>query len=194
MRQSRETKAETHQAIVAEASRMFRERGVEGASVAEVMKAARKTHGGFYRHFDSKESLLVAALEDAFAAMARDIDAAFADVPRSQALATFVAGYLSPERVADVGGGCPVAALSGDVMRSTDTVRKVFGKGARQIIETLADKLDGPRDLRKLRAAQAFAMAAGALMIARASDAETAELVLGAAVAADGAGLAGQVD
>ena len=66
MRQSREAKAETYQSVVGEASRLFRANGIDGTSVADVMKAAKKTHGGFYRHFDSKESLLLAALRTAF--------------------------------------------------------------------------------------------------------------------------------
>jgi TetR/AcrR family transcriptional repressor of nem operon len=180
MRQSREAKAETHEAIIAQASRMFRERGIEGTSVGDVMQAADKTHGGFYRHFESKDALLVAALEKAFADMLGDIDDGFAKVPRAEALARLIGYYLSPQRVADVAGGCPVAALSGDVLRSTDAVRMVFGKGVRRMIMAIAEVLEGPEEERMRHAAQTFSMLAGALMIARASDAETADLVLNA--------------
>jgi len=180
MRQSREVKAETRQEIVAAASRLFRERGIEGTSVGEVMQTANKTHGGFYRHFESKEALLVAALEDAFAGMIRRVDEGLADVPGSETIGPFLQGYLSPDLVDDVGGGCPVAALAGDVMRTDEDVRQVFGAGAVKIIRTLAQSLDGPQDESMRRAAQAFAMAAGALMIARASDPDTARLILDA--------------
>jgi TetR/AcrR family transcriptional repressor of nem operon len=181
VRQSREVKEETHQEIVAEASRLFRERGIEGASVADVMQAANKTHGGFYRHFDSKESLLIAALERAFDDMLSEIREGFAKAPKAGALERFVSYYLSEGMVANVGGGCPVAALSGDVVRSTDVVKEAFGAGARKMIEAIASKLNGSEEERMRRAARAFSMAAGALMIARASDPETAGMVLDAA-------------
>jgi len=181
MRKSREAKAETHQAIVATASHMFRERGIEGTSVGDVMQAAKLTHGGFYRHFESKEALLVEALQDAFAAMLAYLDESLATTPRGETIAPFLRGYLAAELADDVGGGCPVAALSGDVMRSTDSVRQVFGAGTLKMVKSIAATLDGPEDERMRRAAQTFSMAAGALMIARASDAETAKLMLDAA-------------
>ena len=187
MRQSREAKAETHQAIIAQASRMFRERGIEGTSVGDVMQAASKTHGGFYRHFDSKEQLLVAALESAFADMLGHMQEGFAKPSAATSLARLVAYYLSPKMIEDVGGGCPVAALSGDVLRSSDAVRAVFGSGARHMIKAIADALEGPQESRMNSAARTFAMLAGALMIARASDPETAEMVLGAVRGQSGA-------
>lgn len=180
MRQSSEVKAETNEAIVKAAAHMFRERGIEGTSVGDVMKAADKTHGGFYRHFASKEALLLAALERAFADMVDKVESGLGDVPASQALARLTAYYLSPEMFTDVAGGCPVAALSGDVVRSSDTVRAAFGSGTRRMIEAIAATLDGPDDERRRRATRTFAMAAGAMMIARAVDPETAAHVLGA--------------
>jgi len=185
MRQSREAKAETHDAIVAEASRLFRERGIDGTSVADVMGAARKTHGGFYRHFDSKEALLVAALDAAFDSMLTIMDEGFDATESGDRLGSFLAAYLSPALVEDVGGGCPVAALAGDVRRSAPGVRQLFGQGTQRIISRLAAALDGSKAERKRRATQAFAMAVGAVMIARASDPETATEVL-AAVGAPG--------
>lgn len=181
MRQSREAKAETHQAIITKASRLFRERGIEGTSVGDVMQAAEKTHGGFYRHFDSKEALLVAALERAFSDMLGDIDEGLVKGPPAEAMARLITFYLSPDRVEDIGGGCPVAALSGDVLRSSEAVRTVFGQGARRVIAAIASVLDGTEEERLRHAAQTFSMLAGALMIARASDPETADLVLNAA-------------
>lgn len=185
MRQSREVKAETHLAIIAEASRLFRERGIDGTSVADVMQAAEKTHGGFYRHFDSKEQLLVASLDKAFNGIIADIESGFSRVPREKSISQFLAAYLSSRAVAEVGAGCPVAALSGDAMRSTEAVKRVFGTGARRIIDTIAEAMDGPEDEKRRRAARAFAMAAGALMIARASDPATAAFVLDAARSAN---------
>ena len=181
MRKSREAKAQSHQAIVAKASQMFRERGIEGTSLGDVMQAASLTHGGFYRHFDSKEALMIAALESAFTDVLETIETGLSATPRPRALAEFVAYYLSPKMVGGAGEGCPVAALSGDVFRSSDALKAVFGRGAQKIIAVMASSIDGPEDARMRIAARTFAMAAGAVMIARASDPQTAALVLDAA-------------
>ncbi len=67
MRMSREAMADHHEQIVSAASRMLRERGIEGTSVADLMQAVGLTHGGFYRHFESKDALVAEAAEAAFA-------------------------------------------------------------------------------------------------------------------------------
>ena len=181
MRQSREAKAETRQAVVAQASRLFRDRGIDGTSVGDIMGAAAKTHGGFYRHFESKEALLLEALDAAFDEQLALLAEGFARDGGADTLARFLAYYLSPERVADAGGGCPVAALAGEARRGGDEVRHVFGSGARRMIETIAGTLDGSESDRMERAARTFSLAVGALMIARASDPATATLLLKAA-------------
>lgn len=180
MRQSREAKAATHQTVIKSASRLFRQNGIERTSVGDVMQAADKTHGGFYRHFDSKESLLVAAVEDAFADMVALMQAGLARSGGGRPLARFTDYYLSPEMVGNVGGGCPAAALSGDVLRSTDAVRQAFGAGVSAMLEALAATLEGPEEDRLRRATETFCTAAGALMIARASDPATAARLIGA--------------
>jgi TetR/AcrR family transcriptional repressor of nem operon len=144
------------------------------------MTAAGKTHGGFYRHFDSKEALLAAAVESAFADMQADAASGLAQAPPGETLARFLGHYLAADRVVDRGNGCPVAALSGDVGRGTDALHQLFGTGIRRIVAVIADSLEGPPDDRQSRAVQAFAMAAGAMMIARASDPETSAMVLAA--------------
>jgi len=181
MRRSREAKAETRDEIVAQASRMFRQRGVEGTSVGDVMKAAHRTHGGFYRHFETKEALLVAALNSAFADMRASFAAAAAGVPPEKAAAGFLAFYLSPERIRDMSNGCPIATLAGDVARSSPDVKAEFGADVRAAIEGLARAFDGTQAERAAKAARTFALAAGALMMARASDPETAQFILAAA-------------
>ena len=181
MRRSSVEKAETREAIVTQASQLFREYGIDGTSVADVMGAAKLTHGGFYRHFDTKEALLEVAMASAFDEILTMLDAGFAKGDSTDALKRFARAYLSSRSVDDVGQGCPVAALSGDVSRSSGAIQNSFGSGARSMVETIAGALDGPPSERLRRAAQAFAMAAGALMIARASDPKTAEFFLSAA-------------
>ena len=180
MRQSKAAKAETHQAIVAAASRLFRARGVERTSVADVMQAADKTHGGFYRHFATKDALLESALDEAFAGMEAVMADGMARAGRDGALRGFAAHYLGPDHVGDAGTGCPVAALATEIAHAGETVRQHFGAGVMRQIGLLAEGLDDPAPVGEARAARAFAMAVGAVMIARASDPATGERVLSA--------------
>lgn len=185
MRQTREVKAETRQAVVDQAARLFRERGINGTSVGDVMKAAAKTHGGFYRHFESKEALLLAALDQAFDDQLTVFAEGLSNEHATNTLSRFIAFYLSPACVANVGAGCPVAALAGEARRGGDEVRQAFGAGVTRMVETIAVTLDGAEPDRMRRAARTFSLAVGALMIARASDAETAALILNAACSGD---------
>lgn len=183
MRQSREAKSETRAAIVDQASRLFRERGIDGTSVGDVMHAAAKTHGGFYRHFDTKDALLETALGQAFADMVSVVEREFgSDAPAgADPTRIFNRYYLDDARVADRGGWCPAAAMAGDTARSGDTIKTVFGKGLRAMIDAIADRLPGSPEDRQQAAIRIFTAAAGTLMLARASDAGTAAMLLDAA-------------
>lgn len=178
MRQSREAKAETHQAIVDQAARLFRERGIDGTSVGDIMQAARKTHGGFYRHFDTKEALLEAALDAAFAQMRGVMSDAIAADASTSVLDGFIDYYLADRHVADAGTGCPVAALSGDMARASDAAKAHFGAGVRGMIDAIAANIDADDAQRTAVATRIFAMGVGAVMIARATDPATADAVL----------------
>jgi TetR/AcrR family transcriptional repressor of nem operon len=181
MRVSQAEKEKSRTRIIDSAARMLRERGVEGASVADVMSDAGLTHGGFYRHFDSKDSLVRAALDSAFDQMVARLDPAdrsSGGETLSGDLAAFEALYLSDAHVAAPGRGCPVAALAGDVGRTGDDVRGTFAQGVRRIVSGMANQLSGSRAQRQARAWRQLAMMAGAVAIARASDPETAAEVL----------------
>lgn len=181
MRKSREAKAETHAAIVAEASRLFRERGIEKTSVGDVMKAAKRTHGGFYRHFDSKDDLLSAAMQGAFSDMADMVTARFEEITEPRARrAAFSDYYLSDDHLAGIADGCPAAALSGDVARSTAAHKAAFGAGVRAIVDALAEAMEGSDSEKRAAAARSFAQQLGAVAIARASDPDTAKFILSA--------------
>ncbi|MGJ4889564.1 TetR/AcrR family transcriptional regulator [Bradyrhizobium sp. HKCCYLRH3099] len=134
MRKTREQAAESKEKIIKTAARLLRERGVAGASIADVMAAAGMTQGGFYRHFASKNDMLTAASRHAFATMAsgidRDIDAAGADA----ALSAYVARYLSREHVANPGMGCPAAGFGTDAGRMPEVLGAEFADGAEQLI------------------------------------------------------------
>lgn len=178
MRVSREEMDKSHARIVEGASRLLRERGVESTSVADVMSEAGLTHGGFYRHFPDKEALLAAATDKAFDDMAAALDARFAKYGREGAVADYHADYLSNMHVDQPGKGCPIAALGGDVSRASASLKSAFGGGVRKIIAKLAEGGRGSAEARRSKAARRLAMLVGAVVIARASDAETARQVL----------------
>src|SRR5262249_41242681 len=114
MRMSQEEKEKSHGRIVASASRLLRERGLAGASVGDVMKAAGMTHGGFYKHFDSKQALVEAAMGAAFAEFT---DALERGDPQ-QAVAAYRARYLSDGHKNHPGLACPVAAVGQEIGRA----------------------------------------------------------------------------
>ena len=168
MRVSQAEKEKSRTRIIDSAARLLRERGVEGASVADVMSDAGLTHGGFYRHFDTKEAMVCAALDSAFDQMIERLDPpdrlpAGAN-PRDD-LAEFEQNYLSDAHVAAPGRGCPIAAMAGDVGRTGDDVRWTFARGVRRIVSHMANQLSGSKAQRQTRAYRQLAMMAGAVAI-----------------------------
>src|ERR1700677_2235240 len=101
MRVRREQVTENRNPILEAAGRLFRERGFEAVTVAEVMQAAGLTHGGFYGYFKSNDELIAEALADA---MTQTTTGPLGD------LTTYVAEYLTPTHRDDLGSGCPTAA------------------------------------------------------------------------------------
>jgi TetR/AcrR family transcriptional repressor of nem operon len=124
MRYARQHKAQTHSRIVRNASRQFRSEGLSGAGVARVMHASGLTVGGFYKHFRSKDDLLVEAiaqgLHDIRQKLLRRVKAA----PLGGGWKEFVKGYLSMEHCDHPEQGCPVAALAADISRAKPSIKK----------------------------------------------------------------------
>jgi TetR/AcrR family transcriptional repressor of nem operon len=181
MRMSREEKERSRTRIVDSAARLVRERGVEGTGVADVMADAGLTHGGFYRHFESKDALLGTAIDEAFAQILSRLDRGGDDQSPAVAAAEFTAHYLSDGHVRHPGKGCPVAAIGADVGRASAPLKDAFGDGVRRILDALAAGQAGTPRQRRGAAARALATMAGAVMIARACDKATAAEVMGAA-------------
>src|SRR4051812_44515082 len=109
---------ENRRTVVRTAARLFRERGVDGVSVADVMAAAGLTHGGFYKQFASKEALVAEAVGQAFAEQAERLHD-YRERDDGQARAAFLADYLSAEHRDDPGPGCPTAGFGGDLARES---------------------------------------------------------------------------
>ena len=161
MRVSREQMAENRRKILDAASRLFRAKGFEAVSVAEVMSAAGLTHGGFYGHFRSKDELIACALATACESTpgrGLDIDA-------------YIKAYLSPRHRENVSGGCPLAGLAAETLRQTPEARTAITDGLRGQIERMTSALQdkGVADARQAAIGNLTAMV-GALVFARACD------------------------
>ena len=151
MRVSRETMARHHTEIVAKAAVMLRERGIDGLSVADLMQAAGLTHGGFYRHFASKDALVAEATTAAFASIAERIEQGVATDGPASALRKYVADYLSLGHIANPGVGCPVASFGTDVARQGEAVREAYANGLDQMCSAIAGCFaDPPAQSRRL--------------------------------------------
>ena len=141
MRYSKEHKQETHARIVKKASVRLREKGAHGIGVADLMKEAGLTHGGFYAHFDSREALVI----EAFAyAMDRSVEhwrKIAAETPPEKRLSTIVDSYVSTVHRDDPGRGCAVPTLGAEIARESAKTRKAFSRQART-----DDRCDGRTD------------------------------------------------
>jgi TetR/AcrR family transcriptional repressor of nem operon len=167
MKVTREEAAASRERILESAARLFRERGLDGIGVADVMRDAGLTHGGFYGHFDSKDELKAAACERSLtrsiAKWTRFIETEKAPV------AAIAKGYLSTDHRDDPGHGCAIAALGGDVGREGPAVRREYTKGLRSLLDLLASVSSGAtRAARRRRAIATYASLVGALVLARA--------------------------
>jgi TetR/AcrR family transcriptional repressor of nem operon len=170
MKVSREQAVENRERIVTVAAELFRERGFDGIGVADLMKAAGLTHGGFYGNFASKEDLMAQACAHAFDSTLGMWDGAL-DRRTSRPLTDTARRYLSQGHRAAPGKGCAAAAMSVDASRQGSKVRSAFTDGLRRQIEALASRVSGRTDRqRRQKSIAAYASLVGALVMARAVD------------------------
>jgi AcrR family transcriptional regulator len=160
-------KEESHERIVAVAARAIRERGYGGVGVAEVMKEAGLTHGGFYAHFESRDALLVEALERAGRESAEAVALAAERRARRgvSAFRSLVETYLADSHLASLECGCPVAALGSDMPRQSPTVRKASALRVQRLIDAVRAALPAAS---RAPAAVVSATLIGSLQLARA--------------------------
>jgi TetR/AcrR family transcriptional repressor of nem operon len=116
-------KAEVHQKILKDASRRVRAEGITGAAVASVMRDAGLTHGGFYKHFASKDKLLAESLGEAFREVADRLTQVAEKSKPGTAWKAIVKAYLSPEHCDHVELGCPLAALASELARADHAMK-----------------------------------------------------------------------
>ena len=168
MRVTRE-QAEAHrEKILDAAGTLFRERGYDGIGVADIMKRAGLTHGGFYGHFTSKDDL---AAEITARVLGREGWLERWTGKRDPSITKFVRSYLSAWHRDDPGHGCPVATLGADVARQPSSVRRAFTEGFRLRVETLRKLMPGRSGAAQRQQALAtLAGLVGAMVLARAVD------------------------
>jgi AcrR family transcriptional regulator len=170
-RPAQSRKEATHDRIVETAARAIRRSGYNGTGVAEIMREAGLTHGGFYAHFESREGMLAEAADragaDGMALLARVAAAA----PPKQALEAMLRTYLSKEHLDAVETGCAVAALGSEMPRQAPKVRRAATRRIKEMIDMVARHSPewGQAGAHE-RALVTVATALGALVIARAVD------------------------
>lgn len=169
---ARYAKAQTEanrERIVAEAGRLLRERGLDGVGVAELMAAAGLTHGGFYRHFPSKQDLAVEAVETLGLAVVEQWRET-ADRARQNGenpAAVIVAGYLTDKHRDAVGAGCAIAAMGSDLARLPGDLRNRVKDSIEGMVNEMASELPPDLESPQERATALFAAMIGALLLSR---------------------------
>jgi TetR/AcrR family transcriptional regulator, transcriptional repressor for nem operon len=161
MRRSKADTSETRERIVKTAASEFRRSGIAATGLSELMATVGLTHGGFYRHFDSKEQLAVEACRDALVSMTDGMAA-------KDDLAVVVNNYLSPKHRDCPESGCPLAALGSEFGRADEGLRAEAADGYLRMVQVIASRLVDlpPREARTRAMVIASAMI-GAVTVSR---------------------------
>jgi len=165
------SKEASHDRIVEAAARAIRRSGYDGTGVADIMKDAGMTHGGFYAHFPSREAMLVEAADRAGSESVALLARIAATVPPPQALHAMLQAYLSKAHVEGVETGCATAALGSEMPRQGPEVRRAATRRIKEMIDLVARQLpDWGQPGAHEHALVIVAAMVGALMLARAVD------------------------
>ena len=170
-RSATRSKEATHDRIVDAAARAIRRNGYNGAGVADIMKDAGLTHGGFYAHFDSREAMLAEAADRAGAETVATMERVAAAAPPAKALQAMIRTYLSKAHVEAIETGCAVAALGSEMPRQTPQVRRAATRRIKEMIDLVARQSpEWGQPGAHERALVTAATMVGTLMVARAVD------------------------
>ena len=174
MRYQFDHKEKTRKQILEAAAAQIRLNGLDGVSIAAIMKGAGLTHGGFYGYFDSKTALTAAAVEFMFDQALDGLTTA--EERRGEAaLARYVDLYLSPRHRDDRAGGCPVAAFMSVVPAASAEVKAAYASGMRRLCSRIAHLSRGGD---RQWALDLLSQMAGAVAFSRAMDDRTASAAL----------------
>jgi TetR/AcrR family transcriptional repressor of nem operon len=176
MRRSAEEKAETRRQIVKTAGRMIRGRGLADTGVADVMAEAGLTHGGFYRHFDSKDDLAAAAVTEALASMRARLLTIAENAPPGKTLDAVIETYLTEAHRDRPEQGCVMATVGMEAQRAGGPVRAAYEDGITKLLALFTDQIAAPtRKQREDRAQVVLSVLVGGLLLARALKHDPAE-------------------
>lgn len=169
MKKSKAETAETRQKIVETASRLFRDDGIHATGLADVMTAAGLTHGGFYRHFDSKDQLVAEAFCSGSDALYDTVEAVIGTKTGPRALKAVVDNYLDEDHKDNPGSGCAFASMGIELARADEETRAAVSRAFVRLADAIAKHMPD----KKPQAAQSdalFMLSAmiGALTMARA--------------------------
>jgi TetR/AcrR family transcriptional repressor of nem operon len=158
----------THARIVETAARAIRRSGYDGTGVADIMKEAGLTHGGFYAHFASRDAMLAEAADQAGAETLAIAERVFAEVPEDQALQALMNVYLSNEHMANIETGCSLAALGSEMPRQAKEVRKASTCRIKEMITLIKSRLSDRQSNTYEKALVMLSTMVGTLLLARA--------------------------
>jgi|SRR5581483_6994658 len=168
MRYEPEHKERTRRRIVESAARQFRTEGMNGPGVAKLMKASGLTHGGFYKHFASKDDLFAEAIEESVREIGTRLTDWAKQAPHGESWKEIVKKYLSIEHCEHPGRGCPVAALAPDIARTRAGTRRKIRGSLEAYRERLVKCMPGKNSAeRQKNFVLIFSAMVGALAIAR---------------------------
>lgn len=164
---SREQAQQNRDRVVATAARLFRERGFEGVGIADLMKSAGLTHGGFYAQFGSKEQLMA----EASAKASDELDAHWREVldrAERKNLSAMATEYLAKDHRDEPGAGCVAATLGVDTSHQGALVRSTFTVGVKRTFELLMRLVPGrSQKVKRREAIASFATMVGGMVLAR---------------------------
>ena len=170
MGHSRAEKDESHDRIVRTAAARFRELGVEGMGVADLMKEAGLTHGGFYRHFGSREDLVAEAVQRALDEGSKGAFDAYASgrLENKALLFALIDWYLGTPHRDGLATSCAVTSLAGDVSRSNERARAAYTRQVEAYLRLFTTLIGGDEKVARERAISTWAALVGAVSLARA--------------------------
>lgn len=170
MGHSKANKEQSHARIVQTAAARFREEGIDGVGVADLMKEAGLTHGGFYRHFASRDELVAEAVENALSDGSRAVEAVAASKASRQVVAaTLVDAYLSTAHRDSLATSCAVTTLAGDVARSNERARAAYTQQVNTYLDLLTNLAASEKSKgKRAKAIAALSSLVGAVSLSRA--------------------------
>jgi TetR/AcrR family transcriptional repressor of nem operon len=183
MKKSRAETAETRKKIIDAASRLFRRDGIHATGLAEVMSEAGLTHGGFYRHFNSKEQLVTEAFCAGSDGLYHTVEAVVGNKTGKRAVKAIIDNYLTPRHKDNPGAGCAFASMGAELGRADDNTRAAVSEDFLRLVDAIAKHMPEKKPS-AARADALFTLSAmvGALTMSRAvNDPKLSASILAAA-------------